>query len=147
MEQGPINMILFGKATDGGKAFFDALVSLELPHFIINVRSVSQLIAHMDTVSSILPSVVIFHVSKQSKPYLIHIKLIRKCPKYKRLSILLYDPKGCIDPEEAFAAGANMYMHKPADAKQLKTKLRHLFGTSCQYYDSNLNNETFFLSV
>src|SRR5690606_36326523 len=105
MERERINIILFGKSAAGGKVFDDALSNLELPHCIINLRSVNQTTSYLSSTSPSLPNVLIFYVSKPSNTYLIHIKIISEVAKYKNLSILIYDPTGIIDEEESFAAG------------------------------------------
>ena len=142
-----INIILFGKAAEDGKVFYDALANLELPHSIINFTGINQISTYLDTVNPLLHNVLIFYVSKFHNAYLSHIETVRQIPRYQNFSILLYDPVGAINEEEAFAAGANIYLHKPSDSKQFKIKLRHLFGVNCQYLGGNLNHETFFLSI
>ena len=142
-----INIILFGQTAAGGKVFFDAISNLEFPHRIIHLRRVGQVSSFLKRRASFSPSVLIFYVTTRSKNYLIQTQMIRNVANYKNLSILLYDPDGLIDQEEAFVAGVNMYMHKPADAKQYKSTLKHLFGINYQFLESNLNIETFFLSA
>lgn len=142
-----INIILCGQAAVGEKVFFDALSSLEFPHRIIHLQRAGQVSTYLNQKGAFSPSVLIFFVTTRSKNYLIQTQKIRNTAKYKNLSILLYDPEGLIDKEEAFVAGVNMYMRKPPDAKHYNTTLRHLFGINYQYLAGQLNLETFFLSA
>lgn len=145
--KGKIHIILLGKPATDGKVFFDSLANLEMPHSIMRIRSIGQVLSYLKTVSLAAPSVLVIYVTEPAKFYLNDIREIRQSEKYKNLFILMYDPSGAVRDEEAFAAGANIYMHKPVDTMQFKTKLRHLFGINYQYIDGNLDKETFFLSV
>lgn len=142
-----INIILLGKASCKGKIFFDALANLDLPHSLITLRTIDNVPPYLNGLDQDSSNVLVLYVSKKSDIYLDNIRSIRKFSKYKNLSILMYDPAAAMDVEEAFAAGANIYMRKPADTNLIKKKLKHLFSINCQYARGNLDNETFFLAI
>jgi CheY-like chemotaxis protein len=73
---------------------------------------------------------------------------IRNSKKLRDLTVAIYSTSSSEENiEETFVKGANVYIKKPAEFNTLKKVLAEVMATNWQFHTSNLNKETFILSL
>jgi len=138
------DIIIFGKYTKDLKDLWHALFILKIPHSIVFLGGISKL---RDFMNGRQREAILF-LSVNDPKNVRYLELIAKFRYYKNLSIAVYDCAGALtNIEEVFAAGANIYIHKPLNPLNLIQTIRQVMVTNTQFASGNFNRETYFLSA
>ena len=95
-----------------------------------------------------LPHIIFLDLNMPLKSGMEVLKELRQESKFSGISVAIYSTSNHQrDVEDAFSAGANVYIHKPNNFANLQKVLKHVLKMNWQFHLSGMNKETFFLNV
>lgn len=82
------------------------------------------------------------------KPCLECLSEIRSNPKFDYLTTVIYSENvSPAEEEEIFIAGANVFMKKPDNYRDMKKRVADIISVTWQYYTAGLNKNNFIMKV
>jgi CheY-like chemotaxis protein len=143
-----IKILLADDDQDDRLFFRDAINSLKIDTSLVLVKNGMELMDYLKEPENDLPEVIFLDLNMPGMNGFQCLSQIRKDDRLQTLTVAIYstssDQK---DIEEALVKGANIYINKPNDFKDLKAVLNKVITTNWQYLNSGFNNESFLMSV
>ncbi|RKS25614.1 response regulator receiver domain-containing protein [Flavobacterium endophyticum] len=142
-----LKICLVDDDNDDREIFEEAFKELNSENSLIIFKNGLEIIDYLDKVEEI-PHIIFLDLNMPIMGGLETLKEIRKNTRYKLLSVAIYSTSSSEkDIEETLAAGANIYITKPANFERLKDTLRKVIKINWQYHAAELDKETFVLVV
>jgi len=143
-----VNIIFTDDDIDDCNMFADALTEVGINHSLDLFHDGKDLLAHLNKEDTKVPDILFLDLNMPFTNGLDSLKQIRSNKRYRDLTIAIYSTSSSEkDQEETFIAGANVYIRKPNEFSTLKRVLKEVLEINWQYYSSNLNKDTFFLTI
>lgn len=142
------NITLADDDDDDRMFFEDAFAELKLQTKVTTYSDGAQLMDYLNGANNFLPDLLFLDLNMPKKSGLECLKEIKKQAHLKQIAIAIYSTSSSEeDIENTFINGANVYIKKPNNFKQLKKVLSQVVTTNWQYQNSNLNRENFLLRL
>lgn len=142
------NITLADDDEDDRMFFEDAFAELKLQTKVTTYNDGAQLMEYLNDSSNSLPDLLFLDLNMPKKSGLECLKEIKQQPRLKQIAIAIYSTSASEqDIENTFVTGANVYIKKPNNFKQLKKVLSQVVTTNWQYQNSNLNRDNFLLRL
>lgn len=139
-----ITIFLTEDDKDDQTIFKEALDEIEISFHIANFQNGEELLEHLENNQDLLPDIIFLDLNMPKMNGMDCLKILRATPKYKDLFVAIYSTSGSQENiENAFMAGANAYIRKPADFEELKDILRELLRDSWGDHFAASNLKTF----
>ncbi len=141
--------ILLADDDEDDRSFFqEAINDLDMNHKLTVFSDGVELMDYLRTTPSDDVHILFLDLNMPCKKGLECLHEIRADAKLKNLSVAIYSTSSNEkDIEEAFVAGANVYIKKPNDFQELKKIVRAVTNVNWQYHTSGLSKETFLFSL
>jgi len=141
--------ILFADDDQDDRLFFrDAIEELKVKTVLTLLNDGIELMDYLNALDSKLPHLVFLDLNMPKKGGMQCLQEIRSDSKLKDLSIAIFSTSSSEkDIEETFVKGANIYIKKPNDFKELKRVLSEVITINWQYHSSGLNKENFLFRI
>ena len=95
-----------------------------------------------------LPNILFLDLNMPKKSGLECLKEIKTNDRFKNIAIAIYSTSASEeDIENTFVNGANIYIKKPSDFKNLKKILSEVVTINWQYHTNGLNRDNFLLRL
>lgn len=141
-----INIILGDE--DDHMIFKEAINEIKLDSVLNMIEGGIELMEHLLDPKSELPDIVFLDLNMPCKDGVQCLSEIRASEKLKNLAVIIYStsssPK---DIEECFFGGANAYIKKQNNFKNLKTILHKVLSLNLNCYGSKPNMENFEIKI
>ncbi len=143
-----IKIVLADDDQDDRLFFRDAIKSLKIETALVMVNNGKELMDYLMKPETDLPEVIFLDLNMPGMNGFQCLSEIRENEKLQSLTVAIYSTSSAQrDIEEALIKGANIYINKPNDFKDLKAVLNKVITTNWQYLNSGFNNESFLMSV
>ncbi len=143
-----IKIILADDDQDDRLFFKDAIKALQIETELTLVNNGKELMGYLLNAKNDLPQVIFLDLNMPGMTGFQCLSEIRKNQRLQSLTVAIYstssDKK---DIEEALVRGANIYINKPNDFKDLQLVIKKVITTNWQYLNSGFNNESFLMSI
>jgi len=141
--------ILLADDDDDDRLFFkDAIAEVRVKTNVTMVNNGVELMEYLNKTDKHLPDLIFLDLNMPRKSGMECLNEIRSNDKFKDVSIAIYSTSSMEnDIEDTFVRGANVYIKKPNDFKELKNILAKVITINWQYHTSGLNRENFLLSI
>ena len=94
------------------------------------------------------PEVIFLDLNMPRKSGIECLKEIRENKDFRNMAIAIYSTSSSEeDIEDTFVCGANIYIQKPNDYKELKKILSNVVTLNWQYHTNGLNKDNFLLRL
>lgn len=148
MQAETIFVLLADDDEDDRLIFQDAFEELKMKTMVKTVNNGVELMQYLTTSDSRLPHLLFLDLNMPLKNGFECLGEIRKSEELKDLTVAVYSTSSSEkDIENTFIQGANVYINKPSDFKELKRMLQEVLSTNWQYHTSGLNRENFLLRL
>jgi CheY-like chemotaxis protein len=148
MTSDTLRILLADDDADDRLFFKDAITELRVKTIVTMVNDGVELMEYLHKTGLHLPDLIFLDLNMPRKSGMECLKEIRSNDKFKNLSIAIYSTSSMEnDIEDTFVRGANVYIKKPNDFKELKNILAKVITIKWQYHTSGLNRENFLLSI
>ena len=128
--------------------FKEVFSELKIRTTVVTVNNGDELMKWLSENPSPLPKLLFLDLNMPRKNGLECLKEIRSSETLKNISIAIYSTSNSKkDMEETFNLGANIYITKPADFKDLKQVLEKAVMTTFSYKDKSMKWENFILKL
>ena len=143
-----INIILTDDDTDEFELFKDAFDNLKVECKLNYFHNGKELIDYMNTPDMEIPDILFLDLNMPIMTGMECLREIRADKRFKNLPIAIYSTSSSEkDQLETFTNGANIYIKKPDNFDEMKRILGHVMKVSWQFHTSNLNMDTFILTI
>lgn len=148
MNTKPLEIILADDDESDRLIFKEALQELKLKTEVRTVNEGLELMEYLFRSNIILPDMLFLDLNMPLKNGLECLKEIRSSEKFKDVIIVIYSTSSSEkDIQETFANGANVYIKKPSDFKELKLVLNKVVSTANVYRQPPFNISNFLIRV
>jgi CheY-like chemotaxis protein len=148
MQNDYIHIILADDDEDDRLFFNDAFEELKMNTKVITFVDGIELMEYLNTSEAILPQVLFLDLNMPKKNGIECLNEIKANDKLSDIAIAIYSTSASEkDIEETFVLGANIYIKKPSDFKELKKVLSEVVSINWQYHTNGLNKDNFLLRV
>lgn len=128
--------------------FKEAFSELSIKTVVKTVNDGEQLLAWLKKESNPLPHYLFLDLNMPRKNGMECLKEIRSNDKLKDIFIAIYSTSyNDRDMEETFVNGANVYITKPSDFKELKLILYKAVSATLIYEGNTFNRENYMLRI
>ncbi len=128
--------------------FKEAFEEMKIKTDVTTFSDGVELMNHLNQSDQDLPHILFLDLNMPRKSGLECLKEIKINDQFKDIAIAIYSTSSSEkDIEDTFVKGANIYIQKPSEFKQLKKILSEVLTINWQYFSSNLNKENFVLSI
>lgn len=143
-----LNITLADDDEDDRMFFEDAFAELKLNTKVTTHNDGSELMEYLSQENALLPDILFLDLNMPKKSGLECLTEIKAMDRFKDIAIVIYSTSSSEeDIENTFVQGANVYIKKPSDFKQLKKVLSQVVTLNWQYQTSNLNKDNFLLRL
>lgn len=143
-----IHIFLADDDADDRSFFADAFNTMQLRFNLKMFKDGEELMEHLKVPENILPSIVFLDLNMPRKNGIECLKEIRENPRLKNLSVAIYSTSSnAEDIHDTFVLGANIYITKPSNFKELIRVLHKVVTVNWQFHTDNLNKETFLMTI
>lgn len=133
--------------TDDTEIFQEAFGELDSGNELKIFNNGLELIDHLDS-SDEIPDIIFLDLNMPLMPGLETLKMIRNNERYGSLCVVIYSTSSAEkDIEDTLAAGANIYIHKPADYRALKQTISKVMKIDRQFRSGELDRDNFMFSL
>lgn len=148
MTNEPLHILLADDDEDDRLFFKDAIDTLKVKTLLTILNDGVQLMEYLKSPGNKLPNVVFLDLNMPKKGGMQCLEEIRGDNKLKNLSIAIFSTSSSEnDIEETFVKGANIYIKKPSNFKELQRVLSEVITINWQYHTSGLNKQNFFFKI
>jgi CheY-like chemotaxis protein len=148
MQNDYIHIIIADDDEDDRLFFNDAFEELKMNTKVITFVDGIELMEYLNTSEAILPQVLFLDLNMPKKNGIECLNEIKANDKLSDIAIAIYSTSASEkDIEETFVLGANIYIKKPSDFKELKKVLSEVVSINWQYHTNGLNKDNFLLRV
>ena len=143
-----IHIILADDDEDDIHFFTDAFDELKINTKVNTFKDGEELMNYLKSDKAVMPNVLFLDLNMPKKTGLESLAEIKANDKLSGIAIAIYSTSASEeDIEKTFVLGANIYIKKPADFKQLKKVLSEVVSINWQYHTNSLNKDNFLLRV
>jgi len=139
--------ILLAEDDQDDRRFFKKVFdSLRMNHSLSMVEDGNGLMSYLDD-SHVLPHIIFLDINMPGKSGMECLKEIRANSRLRDIAIAMYSSMSSdAIIEEAFVAGANMFIRKPNDFEKLKKILCEATYINWQYVTDGLDRESYMIN-
>jgi len=128
--------------------FEAALQEFHTNYSLLIFKTATELLEHLAVVENPLPDLLFLDLNMPEMTGIECLKIMRAEARLKKISIAIYTTsKRNQDMEATLKAGANIFITKPNDFKNLVRILKHVININWQYQTLPLNRSTFLLAL
>ena len=129
----PLKVILADDDDDDFDFFAEAMHSI-MPHAsITRACDGIELIEKLEKTADLLPDLIFLDLNMPCKNGFECLEAIKKSPKWKNIPVLIYSTSAHIDQVDiTYKNGANLYIQKPHDFKDIKSLINKLFSLTLE---------------
>lgn len=132
---------------DDREIFQEAFNDLNSGNDLSTFNNGLEVIDYLTSVE-VIPDIIFLDLNMPLIGGLETLREIRKNERLKTLSVAIYSTSSTDkDIEETLAAGANIYITKPASFSSLKDMLKKVIKMNWQYLNSELDKDNFVFAV
>lgn len=143
-----LKIVLVDDDEDDRQFFADALESLDMKTELLQLTNGEECLKHMEDNKDNLPNLIFLDLNMPIMNGFQCLEELRAQREFKDVIIAIYSTSGVEkDIEETFNKGANIYIKKPSNFKELKTSLRQVIKTNWTYYMNDFSKENFLLKI
>lgn len=143
-----IHIILADDDEDDRLFFTDAFEELNMNTKVNTFNDGVELMDYLKSDESILPHVLFLDLNMPKKNGIECLNEIKTHSKMSEIAIAIYSTSASEeDIEETFVLGANIYIKKPSNFKQLKKVLSEVVSINWQYHTNGLNKDNFLMRL
>lgn len=143
-----IHIVLADDDADDRSFFEEAFNSTQLRYNLKMFNDGEELMIYLKAPETILPSIVFLDLNMPRKNGIECLKEIRTDQNLKNLSVAIYSTSSnSEDIHDTFVLGANIYITKPNNFKELVKVLHKVVTVNWQFHTANLNKETFLMTI
>ncbi|KQS53496.1 MULTISPECIES: response regulator [Flavobacterium] len=143
-----INIVLADDDRDECELFKEAVSEINENYNLIFFSNGKELMDYLNDNEIHNPDIIFLDLNMPFMSGVDCLRQIRADEKYSDTAIAIYSTSSSDqDQEDTFTLGANVYIKKPSDYAAMKKILQHIFKTYWQYHTSDMNRETFLISV
>jgi len=148
MNDNYINVVLADDDEDDRLFFSEAFEELKIKTRVNTFNDGVYLMDYFNSEDAVLPQVLFLDLNMPRKSGLECLKELRANEKFKDVAIAIYSTSSSEeDVENTFILGANIYIKKPSDFKNLKKVLSDVVTLNWQYHTNGLNKDNFLLRL
>ncbi|MBA9073992.1 CheY-like chemotaxis protein [Flavobacterium gossypii] len=143
-----INIVLADDDADECSLFREAINEINENYNLVFFSNGKDLMNYLNDGECESPDIIFLDLNMPVMSGIDCLSKIRSDNRYADTSIAIYSTSSSEqDQEETFMLGANVYIKKPNDYEKMKKVLQHVLRTYWQYHTSNMNRDTFLISV
>ena len=143
-----IHIILADDDEDDRLFFTDAFEELGMNTKVNTYNDGVDLMNYLNEEDAVLPQVLFLDLNMPKKSGIECLIEIKANNKMSEIAIAIYSTSASEkDIEETFVLGANIYIKKPSNFKQLKKVLSEVVSINWQYHTNSLNKDNFLLRL
>jgi CheY-like chemotaxis protein len=147
MDNGQIHVLLADDDEDDRLFFKEAFEEIKIKTRVTLVKDGVELMKYLTSDSRPKPHILFLDLNMPRKSGLECLLEIRNNDHLKDIPIAIYSTSSSDeDIENTFIKGANVYITKPNDFKELKQILEEVITINWQYHTSGLNREIYLLN-
>ncbi|AUC85647.1 response regulator [Polaribacter sp. ALD11] len=148
MQENDVFIVLADDDEDDRLFFEEAFEELKINTKVLTFDDGVQLMNYLNKVTNILPSILFLDLNMPKKSGVECLLEIKNNNRFKDIAIAIYSTSASEeDIENTFVMGANVYIKKPNDFKQLKKILSNVVTINWQYHTNGLNKDNFLLRL
>ncbi|WP_435414206.1 response regulator [Polaribacter aestuariivivens] len=148
MQEEDVFIILADDDEDDRLFFEEAFDELKINTKVATFNDGVELMNYLNKENSLLPNILFLDLNMPKKSGKQCLQEIKKEARFKDIAIAIYSTSASEeDIENTFVMGANVYIKKPNDFKQLKKVLSNVVTINWQYHTSGLNKDNFLLRL
>lgn len=148
MDQYPIRILLADDDADDRLLFREVFSELKLKTIVATVDDGVQLMDCLANEEMPLPDILFLDLNMPRKNGLECLKEIRSNERLKAISVVIFSTSESEkDMEATFLAGANVYIKKLSDFKELKLVLEKAVRVAHMYQEPPFNKDNFLLRI
>ena len=148
MQKDYIHIILADDDEDDRLFFTDAFDELGMNTKVNTYNDGVDLMNYLNEEDAVLPQVLFLDLNMPKKSGIECLIEIKANNKMSEIAIAIYSTSASEkDIEETFVLGANIYIKKPSNFKQLKKVLSEVVSINWQYHTNSLNKDNFLLRL
>ncbi len=145
MEPEKLHILLAEDDQDDRSFFKKVFDSLKISHLLDMCEDGPELMAYLDD-SHVLPHIIFLDINMPGKSGMECLREIRSNARLRETTVAIYSSmSSAATVEEAFIAGANIFIKKPSDFEELKKILSEVMYINWQYVTDGLNRENYML--
>lgn len=142
------HIILADDDEDDRMFFTDAFEELKMATKVTTYKDGVYLMDYLNHPDAILPHILFLDLNMPRKSGMDCLQEIKANKRFENIAVAIYSTSASDeDIENTFVQGANIYIKKPSDFKQLKKVLSNVVTTNWQYHTNGLNRDQFFLKL
>lgn len=128
--------------------FTDAFDEIKIDTKVQTFENGAELMDYLNSDGAVLPEILFLDLNMPKKNGLECLMEIKSNPKFSNMAVAIYSTSSSEEHiEETFVNGANVYIKKPSDFKDLKKVLQDVVAMNWQFHTSGLNKENFLMRV
>jgi len=144
----PIHILLADDDADDRLLFTEAFSELKIKTNVHTTNNGIELMEYLNDKDTRLPGLIFLDLNMPRKNGLECLKEIKSNEKLKDIAIAIYSTSNNEnDIDETFFHGANIYITKPSNFKELKQVLEKAVMNTYLYRDKSIKKENFFLKL
>jgi CheY-like chemotaxis protein len=148
MKNAPYHILLADDDEGDRLVFTDAFSELTLNTVVNTVNDGIELMQRLKRIDLRLPHLLFLDLNMPPKNGLECLKEIKTIANLQNIFVAIYSTSDSEkDMEDTFNTGANIFITKPTDFKELKQVLEKAVKTALLYQDKTMNRENFLLRV
>lgn len=143
-----INIVLADDDRDEISLFKEAVSEINEHYNLVFFSNGKDLMDYLNDGESHNPDIIFLDLNMPFMSGVDCLREIRANERFSETAIAIYSTSSSEkDQEDTFTLGANVYIKKPNEYDAMKKVLQHIFRTYWQYHTSNMNRDTFLISV
>lgn len=147
MQTQSLYILLADDDEDDRLLFKDAFNEIKIKTLIEVVNDGDELMNLLADENAVVPNLLFLNLYMPRKTGLECLEEIKKMKHLKEMKIAIYSTSASEkDIDKAFVKGANVYIKKPNDFKDLKKLLSEVVTLDWESHDAGGNRENFFLN-
>lgn len=148
MNKSLLNIVLADDDEDDRMLFSEAIGEIDIRTKLSLFNHGKELMDYLNLPNIILPNLIFLDLNMPIKCGMQCLREIRSNERLSHLCVAIYSTSSSeIDVEETFLNGANIYINKPTNYRNLKQAIEKVLKLNWQYHTSNLNKETFLFRI
>lgn len=147
-QQQILKIVLVDDDEDDRGLFNDAIEEIDMNTNLMMFGNGEEFLDYITLPGQLLPHLIFLDLNMPIKNGLQCLTEIRNNERLKDLCVAIYSTSSSEeDIENTFVIGANIYINKPNDFKQLKKAIEKVLKINWQYHTSNLDRDNFLLCI
>ena len=142
------HVILADDDEDDRFLFLEAFGELKIRTKVDTFKDGVFLMDYLNGEDVVIPQILFLDLNMPRKSGIECLKEIRENKDFRNMAIAIYSTSSSEeDIEDTFVCGANIYIQKPNDYKELKKILSNVVTLNWQYHTNGLNKDNFLLRL